>query len=140
MNLAQYIEDGFEEEKVTGVVFVDLSAAYDTVNHRCLLRKILELTRDIHLTELIECMLQNRHFIVQLGDKKSRWRRLNNGLPQGSVLAPLLFNIYTNDQPNTVGTRRFIYVDDLGVAAQNESFSVVEDRLSKALDDLTPYY
>ena len=125
---------------VTGVVFVDLSAAYDTVNHRCLLHKILEITKDIHLTELIESMLENRLFFVELGNKKSRWRRLKNGLPQGSVLAPLLFNIYTNDQPRTEGTCRFIYADDLGVSAQHSDFKVVEDRLSMALDELTPYY
>ena len=140
LNLTQYIEDGFEEGKVTGVVFVDLSAAYDTVNHRCLLHKILELTKDIHLTILIESMLENRHFFVELGSKKSRWRRLKNGLPQGSVLAPLLFNIYTNDQPHCEGTRRFIYADDLGIGAQDHDFSVVEERLSDALGKLTPYY
>jgi hypothetical protein len=140
LNLTQHIEDGFEEGLVTGVVFVDLSAAYDTVNHRCLLNKILELTKDIHLTELIECMLDNRMFFVQLGDKKSRWRRLRNGLPQGSVLAPLLFNIYTNDQPRSEDTQRFIYADDLGISAQHTDFTAVEQRLSKALDELTPYY
>ena len=46
LNLTKFIEDGFEQEKITGVVFVDLSTAYDTVNHRCLLRKILELTKN----------------------------------------------------------------------------------------------
>ena len=80
---------------------MDFSAAYDTVNHRCLLHKILELTKDIRLTELIESMLENKRFFVELGSKKSKWRRLKNSLPQGSVLAPLLFNIYTNDQPRT---------------------------------------
>ena len=140
LNLTQHIENGFEEGLVTGVVFVDLSAAYDTVNHRCLLHKILDITKDIRLTELIESMLENRLFFVELGSKKSRWRRLKNGLPQGSVLAPLLFNIYTNDQPRTEGTRRFIYADDLGVSAQHSDFKVVEDRLSMALDELTPYY
>lgn len=80
---------------VTGVVFVDLSAAYDTVNHSRLLSKILETTKDTCLTELVESMLENRHFFVELGGKRSRWRRLKNGLQQGSVLAPLLFNIYS---------------------------------------------
>ena len=104
------------------------------------LHKILEITKDICLTELVESMLENRLFFVELGNQKSRWRRLKNGLPQGSVLAPLLFNIYTNDQPRTEGTCRFIYADDLGVSAQHEDFKVVEERLSKALDELTPYY
>ena len=140
LNLTQYIEDGFEKGLVTGTVFVDLSAAYDTVNHRCLLHKIQELTEDIRLTELIGSMLENRFFFVELGVKKSRWRKLKNGLPQGSVLAPLLFNIYTNDQPRGEDTARFIYADDLGIAAQDVDFTVVEDRLSAALDKLTPYY
>ncbi|KAJ4933183.1 hypothetical protein JOQ06_030018 [Pogonophryne albipinna] len=140
LNLTQYIEDGYEEGMVTGAVFVDLSAAYDTVNHRRLLSKILETTGDTRLTELIESMLENRHFFVELGGKKSRWRRLRNGLPQGSVLAPLLFNIYTNDQPKSVDTRRFIYADDLGIGAQATDFKTVEDRLSNALAELTPYY
>ena len=121
-------------------MFVDLTAAYDTVNHICLPSKILELTKDIRLMELIESMLENRLFFVELGGKKSRWRRLKNGLPQGSVLAPLLFNIYTNDQPRSEGTSRFIYADDLSVAAQDSEFSVVEERLSNALKELTPYY
>ena len=121
-------------------MLVDLSAAYDTVNHRRLLYKISELTKDIHLTELIESMLGNRFFYVELGSKKSRWRRQKNGLLQGSVLAPLLFNIYTNDQPRSEGTRRFIYADDLAIAAQDREFGIVEERLSNALDELTPYY
>ena len=140
LNLTQHIEDGFEVGMVTGVVFVDLSAAYDTVNHRCLLHKILELTKDIRLTELIESMLENRLFFVELGGKKSRWRRLKNGLPQGSVLAPLLFNIYTNDQPRSEGTSCFMYADDLAVAAQDSDFSAVEETLSNALNELTLYY
>ena len=121
-------------------MFVDLSAAYDTANHRCLLSKILEITKDIRPTELIESMFENRLFFVELGGKKSRWRRLKNGLPQGSVIAPVLCNIYTYDQPRNEGTSRFIYADEFGVGAQDADFTVVEERLSNALNDLTPYY
>ena len=84
---------------ITGAVFVDLSAAYDMVNHRRLLSKVLYMTCDVHLTDLIGTMLESRRFFVVLNEKKSRWRRQRNGLPQGSVLAPMLFNVYTKDQP-----------------------------------------
>ena len=63
-----------------------------------------------------------------------------NGLPQGSVLALLLFNIYTNDQPLPEITQRFPYTDDLCITAQNKSFEMVEQHLRKALPILTLYY
>ena len=97
LRLTQHIEDGFEKGMVTGAIFVDLSAAYDTINHRKLLHKLLEITKDSSLTKFTQTMLSNRRFYVILNGKRSKWRNLKNGLPQGSVLAPLLFNIYTND-------------------------------------------
>jgi len=59
---------------------------------------------------------------VELQGKKSRWRTQKNGLVQGSILAPLLFNIYTNDKPTPLGTQRFIYAIDLALTSQNHSF------------------
>ena len=53
LNLTEHIEDGYEKRLITGAVFVDLSAAYDTVNHRRLLSKMLEMTGDIQMTDLI---------------------------------------------------------------------------------------
>ena len=140
LNLTEHIEDGYEKRLITGAVFVDLSAAYDTVNHRRLLSKVLEMTGDVHLTDLIRTMLENRRFFVVLNGKKSRWRRQRNGLPQGSVLAPMLFNIYTNDQPVHADTRSFIYADDLCIASQGNDFNNIEVSLTSALSIMTTYY
>ena len=85
-------------------------------------------------------MLSSRRFYVELNNDRSRWRNQKNGLPQGSVLSPILFNIYTNDQPLHDGTRNFIYADDLCVTAQYPSFTEVEHTIEEALDELTTYY
>ncbi|PZC71961.1 hypothetical protein B5X24_HaOG212107 [Helicoverpa armigera] len=135
-----HIEDGYEAGAVTGVVFVDLSAVYDTVNIRRLLWKVSKLTHDRKFVGILGELLHNRRFQVHLQSGQSRWRKLRNGLPQGSVLAPTLFNIYTNDQPQPPNTTSFIYADDLALAAQAKSFEVVETYLSAALEDLDIYY
>ena len=113
---------------------------FDTVNHIILSRIFFEITQDARLTELIQNMLSNRRFYVDLVGKRSRWPRQKNVLPQGSVLAPLLFNIYTNDQPVHPNTRSFLYADDMCIAKQKQSFEEVEKTLGDALAGLTPYY
>ena len=123
---SQHIEDGYQEGKITGTAFVDLSAAYDTVNHRLLIQKLYNTTQDSKLCRVIQNLLSNRTFYVELNNERSRWRKEKNGLPQSSVLASTLFNIYTNDQPIHDGTRSFIYADDLRITAQYQSFKQVE--------------
>ena len=140
LNLTQHIEDGYERGVVTGTVFVDLSAAYDTISHKRLLNKIYRMTSDIKFTDLIGNMLSNRRYFVELNGQKSRWRNQKNGLPQGSVISPVLFNIYTNDQPIHKDTRSFIYADDLCIATQDASFEKTESTLSAALDSIGDYY
>ena len=94
LNLTQHTEDGFETGEITGIVLVDLSAAYDTVNHRRLLEKVYNnMTRDYRLMCTIRTLLENRLFFVELEGKRSRWRSQRNGLPQGNVLAPVIFNV-----------------------------------------------
>ena len=97
-------------------------------------------TTDFHLTKLKQLLLENRRFYVELNGKQRRWRKQRNGLPRGSVLAPVLFNIYTNDQPVSPGTRGFIYADDLGIAALIHNIDDIEATLSTTLQNLSKYY
>lgn len=124
------------------MAFIDLSAAFDTVNHGLLLEKMYKLAQDFKLTQIIESLMSNRRFFVTLAGKNSRWKNSKNGLPQGSVLAPTLFNIYTNDQyvSNDEKIKHFIYVNDAAIAVQDNNFETIEDNLTYALKSTSKYY
>ena len=92
LNLTQHIEDGYQRGMITGAV-------YDTVNHRILIQKLYNPTQDSQLCRVFQNMLYNKILYVEPNNHRSIWRKQKNGLPQGSVLSPIMFNIYTNDQP-----------------------------------------
>ena len=109
------IEDTFQSGVKAGVVFLDLAAAYDTVWLRGLYLKLLQTLPDRHLVDFILEMLTNRSFTLHTSDgQHSRLRRLRNGVLQGSVLAPMLFNIYVHDLPPTLA-KKYGYGDDLAI-------------------------
>lgn len=66
-------------------------------------------------------------------------RYINNGLPQGSVLAPILFNLYTSDLPNTI-SKMFIYADDICVVCKKKQLNDCETTLDKDLKTLGAYF
>jgi len=87
------MENSFKRRKITSIVFIDLTATYDTVNHRIMIYKLYK----IYFVKLVEALLSNRSFFVIHNEKNNRYGNSKNGLPQDSVLAPMMFNIYTND-------------------------------------------
>ena len=131
--------DSFETKKKAGAVFVDLTAAYDTVWHRGLTCKPLRLLPDKHMAQMIMELIRNRSFTLSIGDsKRSRLRRLRNGLPQGSVLAPLLFNIYTYDLPSTI-SQRYAYADDPALMHTSKVWKTLEGTLSQDIKTFSAY-
>jgi len=106
-------------------VFVDLTAACDTVWLRGFTCKLLQLLPDRHMVRMIMEMVGNRSFTFTTRNDKRRLRRLKNSVPQGSVLAPLLVNIYISDLPTTV-SRRYAYADDLAIMHADGDTQAVE--------------
>ena len=84
-------------------------------------------------------LIRNRSFTLFIGDsKRSRLRRLRNSLPQGSVLAPLLFNIYTYDLPSTI-SQKYAYADDLALMHTWKDWKTLEGTLIQDMTTLSAY-
>ena len=138
--LTQNIEESFEAKKKAGAIFVNLTAAYDIVWHRGLTCKLLRLLPDKHMVKMIMELVRNRSFTFTTGDgKQSRLHHLKNSVPQGSVLAPLLFNIYTYDLPSMI-SRKFAYADDLALLHSSGNEKDLEGTLSQDMSTLSVYY
>ena len=134
--LTQNIEDSFEANKKAGAVFINLTAAYDTVCHRGLTCKLLRLLPDKHMVKMIMELVRNRSFTLTTCDsKQSRLRRLK----KGSVLAPFLFNIYTYDLPSMI-SRKFAYADDLALLHSSGNWKDLEGTLSQDMSTLSAYF
>ena len=82
-------------------------------------------------------LVRNRSFTLTTGDsKQTRLRRLKNGVPQGSVLASLLFNIYTYDLPSTI-SRKFAHSGDLALLHSSGNWKDLEWTLSQDMSALS---
>jgi len=91
------------------------------------------------MVHMIIEMVSNRSFTLTTGNGlRSRIQRLKNGVPQGSVMAHLLFSIYISDLPATI-SRKYAYADDLAIIHANGDWLAVEEALSKDMATLGEY-
>ena len=121
------------------MIFVNLTAAYDTIYHRQILKKVQHLTCDSQLTNISGSMLSNCCFFVKLTAIHSHWHRQHNGLAQGSWLVLFLFNVYTNDQPMPTEICSFICANHPCLATQSHNFSKIETKLNHSLECMSSY-
>ena len=122
-----------------GTVLVDLSSAYYTVCHRGLTLKLLQVIPSKDMVRMIMSMITQRRFRVNIGPDRSRCRTLVNEVPQGSVLSPNLFNIYTHDIPQLVN-EKYIYADDIALLYCHTQIAAIEKKLSLDLKTLSQYF
>ena len=107
-------------------VFLDISKAFDKVWHEDLLFKIKSMGISGELYNLLENYLSGRVQRVILNGQTSTWQPVLAGVPQGSILGPLLFLIYINDLPNELKSQAKLLADDTSL------FTTVKDRNESA--------
>ena len=121
-NLLDNIYKAMDEKESLGAVFIDLSKAFDTVPHKLLLKKLEHYGIRGNALNLIESYLSDRKQFVSLSGIRSSMKDIKIGVPQGSVLGPLLFLIYINDLPNAVkNVKSILFADDTTMFARSKN-------------------
>ena len=134
MERLHYFTD-IDKGKLTGLAFLDLSKAFDTLDHDLLLMKLADFGLSKSSVNWFNAYLTNRTQSVIINGMQSDAEPILYGVPQGSVLGPLLFIMYINDLPSvTKYCKVHLYADDTLLFFESSSVQAIEAALSQDLD------
>ena len=123
-----------DDKKISCTIFLDLAKAFDTVNHKLLLDKLeMHGIRGCALS-LIKSYLSNRQHVVKINNFESSFLTLDIGVPQGSVLGPLLFLIFINDLPNATNFKVKLFADDTLLSLNSENYNDLQINVSREIN------
>ena len=139
-HLTDLIAEKMDNSETSIVVFLDLAKAFETVNHKILLEKLEHYgIRGIPL-ELMKSYLSGRKQSVKCGNHFSVYMDIECGVPQGSILGPLLFLLYVNDLPNIIDLSGILFADDTCVLSSSKSISIVINDTNEKLKRLDKWF
>ena len=116
LNAQNYILDSLNKRQVSLLLLIDFSKAFDMVEHSILLKKLEHYGIRGIVLNWLKSYLSNRQQFVSVNGSVSSTMTLEYGIPQGSILGPLLFIIYINDIPEIARYAKFIlYADDTNI-------------------------
>ncbi|GFU84327.1 RNA-directed DNA polymerase from mobile element jockey [Trichonephila clavipes] len=140
LRLTEKITSGLQRGRSTGAVFLDIQKAFDRVWVSGLIYKLIINNFPPALIHLINSNLVNRSFQVIVNNTLSRTVFIKNGVTQGSLLGPLLFNIYINDIPSHPLTMTNIYADDTSISATYKNHLTITKALNAHLILLEEFF
>ena len=135
--IIETIKKTIEEKKYGCGVFIDLKKAFDTVNHQILLHKLEHYGIRNESLSWFESYLKDRQQYVTINKTNSSILNIKCGVPQGSVLGPLLFLLYINDLPNVSKKLKiFLFADDTNIYLDSNDPNTLEKEMNKELQKL----
>ena len=137
LNAQNSLLDSLSKHQVSLLLLIDFSKAFDMVDHKILLRKLEHYgIRGIAL-KWMQSYLSGRKQFVSISGKNSETKEIQFGVPQGSILGPLLFIIYINDIPETASFAKFIlYADDANIILTADNIEAINTQLNSLISRL----
>ena len=134
------ISKGFDSGLLTRMILTDLQKAFDTIDHNILLLKMPSLGFSREVIDWYKSYLSSRKFHVNVHDKFSTSADLRCGVPQKSILGPLLFLLYINDMPQAVDCDLFLYADDTCLLFQHKDLEQINEELTKNFSNICDWF
>lgn len=124
---------------LVGVILIDFRKAFDLVDHKLLLKKLSLYKLNRNALKWFQSYLTTRKQRVSLGNCLSNEQFVKCGVPQGSILGPLLFLLFINDLPLHINIHSDLYADDTTLYDINSSKDIIERNLQNALNILSKW-
>ena len=121
----------------TGIIMLDLQKAFDTVDHDILIKKLIAI--GVQNVDWFSSYLTSRKQFVDVNGVKSSSEYITCGVPQGSILGPLLFSIYVNDMCNSVSCELCLYADDSMLFVAGKDVKQIEQRLTEEMYNISAW-
>jgi len=134
-SMTNVIITALQSNKHCTAAFLDISQAFDKVWHEGLLYKIKPLLPD-SIYKILKPYLENRHFLIKYREECTSLHPILSGVPQGSVLGPLLYLLYTADSPTTTDSTTATFADDTAVLTTHEDPAIATHRLQIHLNKI----
>ena len=125
--------DFIENGDSIDVIYLDFRKAFDTVPHKRLINKLKAYGVNGPILDWIESFLTGRTQRVKVKNSYSDYSSVNSGIPQGSILGPLLFIIFINDLPDVVKSACKIFADDTKIYNSHKKYKTLQDDLLNLL-------
>ena len=122
------------------MILIDLQKSFDTIDHDILLQKLYVIGFSKHSVNWFRSYIMNRTFLVNLGNVFSHPACVSSGVPQRSILGPLLFLIYINDKSQAVKCNLFLHADDTCLVCQHKDINEIEKQLNKDFESICDWF